>query len=317
MRGDEAMAEALQDALQPHADKLKKFLRKAEKGDANAIHHARTTLRRLREGLVVMGRTVFEPATTRELEGAMHRVEQLLGPTRDDDVLLADVDDWLAHGGRASRQALQRPRDHMANVRQRHMRKLKRHLGRSRTRKALKRLRRFVAGGNGAAQTPPKNPAKAAPSLVRHFVPDETWRAYDAVLAYETRLPADFDVIHKVRSSARRLRYLLELFDGALPPGAQDVVDSLRALQDRLGELHDHVVALERLERWIQDGSLKDDPALRKYLDHRRQARDELAAEFDDEWRKLTGKVFRFALSRIISGEIGKAMPDGAVRLTA
>jgi CHAD domain-containing protein len=317
MRGDEPMAEALQAALEPHADKLKKFLRKAKKGDANAIHHARTTLRRLREGLVVMGRTVFEPATTVELEDAMHRVEQLLGPTRDDDVLLADVDDWLAHGGRASRQALQRPRDHLASVREKHMQKLKRDLGRPRTRKALKRMRRFVAGANGAALTPPKNPAKAAPTLVRHFVPDETWRAYDEVLAYETRLPADLDVIHKVRSSARRLRYLLELFDGALPPGAQDVVDSLRALQDRLGELHDHVVAVERLEGWIHDGSLKDEPPLRKYLDHRREARDDLRSEFDDEWRKLTGNTFRFVFSRIISGEIGKARPDGAVRLTA
>src|SRR5579875_1644386 len=117
MRGDESMAEALQASLEPHARKLKKRLRKAEQGDANAIHHGRTTLRRLREGLVVMGRTLFDPATTGELEDALHRIEQALGPTRDDDVLLADLDDWLAQAGRDSGCALLPLREHLAGVR--------------------------------------------------------------------------------------------------------------------------------------------------------------------------------------------------------
>jgi CHAD domain-containing protein len=317
MRGDEPMAEALPVALQPHARKLKKRLCKAERGDADAIHDARTTLRRLREGLVVMGRTLFDPALTGPLEDDLHRIEKVLGPTRDDDVLLADLDDWLLHGGRVSRHALAAVREHIVDVRAKHMRKLACDLGRQRTRAAVRRMRQMLRGSPGAAAPQPKNPAKAAPMLVRHFVPDETWRAYDEVLAYEMRQPADLDVIHSVRSSARRLRYLLELFDGALPPGAEDIVDSLRALQDRLGELHDHAVAVDRIERWIRKGRLPDSAALRAYIGHRRQARDTMRAEFNEEWRRLTGDAFRFALSRIVSGEMRTERPNGAVRLTA
>jgi CHAD domain-containing protein len=317
MRPEEPMAEALHAALEAYARKLKKRLRKAARGDEDAIHDARTTLRRIREGLVIMGRTVFQPSRVARLERGLHEVEQTLGATRDDDVLAAHLDAWLKHAPRHSRAELAPFRAFVRRRRRRDARRLSREIARARMNRPVRAAWRFLCGRVRSAVPPPRNPARAVPTLVRHFLPDETWHAYEEILAYETRLPADLDVIHKVRSSCRRLRYALELFAEALPPATEDFVDELRALQDRLGELHDHVVAIDRIDDWLARGKVPASAALAAYRASRATERDRLRDEFEPEWRAVTGDAFRFALSHLVSGEIGTTRPDGAIRLIA
>jgi CHAD domain-containing protein len=315
MRPDEPMAEATRCALEPHARKLKKRLRTAAKGDPEGIHDARTTLRRLREGLVVMGRTAYEPDCVEVLQGGLHDLEQLLGATRDDDVLLESVERWTKNASRAARAAMGPLEKHLRRRRRKHARALAKDLRTRRKVAPAKAVRGFLRGHPRGVIPPPGNPTRAAPELVRHFVAEETWRAYEEVLAYDTRIvSADFDVIHKVRSACRRLRYMLELFEGAVPPGTADVVEALRVLQDRLGELHDHVVAVARIEKWLANGQIPLNAVTDDYLGERRDARDRLRAEFEDEWRKLTGREFRHAIAIVASGEM-RARPDGAVTL--
>lgn len=311
------MTDALRAELEPHARKLEKRLRKAAKGDVDGVHDSRTTIRRLREGLVVMGRTVFDPDYVAKCERELHRIEKSLGPTRDDDVFLADLDRWVTAASAERRQGLKPLKKHLERLRERDAEALREALRRKSTDRAMKRLRRLVAGKVDATKPPPKNPARAAPSLVKHFLAEETWWAYEEVLAYETRMPASLDVVHKVRSAGRSLRFALELFCDALPPGVKDVIDALKALQDRLGDLHDHAVAVERIARWRSDGEIPDTEALTAYLEHRASERDRLQGEFDAEWRAITGEAFRYTLSHLVSGEIGTERPNGAVRLTA
>jgi CHAD domain-containing protein len=230
--------------------------------------------------------------------------------------LLTNLDEWLTHGGRGQRSELAATRELVCRRRKKHAGSLARDLRRRRFRRGLRELRRWLDGLRAPQEMQPQNPARAAPNLVRHFTPDLTWRAYEEIVAYEARPHTDFDVIHKVRSSCRALRYLLELLDGALPEGAEDIVDSLRALQDRLGDLHDDVVAVARLEKWLASRHLPRGEALDSYIAHRRRSRDRLSGEFDEQWRRLTGDTFRFTLSHVVSGEIGQDRPNGAVRLT-
>jgi CHAD domain-containing protein len=313
------MAEALRRALDARARKLKKQLRRAAEGDAVGVHDARTTIRRIREGLDVMGRTVFEPDRVARLGRRLHELEQVLGPTRDDDVLLESVEEWRRGVSRAMRAGIEPLARRLEKNRRKHARVLSEELGRRRFRKTVREARRFLHGRLRATVAPPKNPARAAPELVRHFVGDETWSAYEKVLAYDTRVPtADVDIIHKVRSASRQLRYRLELFEGAVPSGAADVVDALRALQDRLGQLHDYVVAAETLEGWLADGRLPRNDAIEDFLLRRRDARDRLRGEFDREWRSLTGAAFRRAVGRIASREMRSSgaitiVPEGRV----
>jgi CHAD domain-containing protein len=315
MHPHEPMAAAMRAALEPHARKLKKRLRKAARGDPDGIHDARTTIRRLREGLVSMARTGFEQEPLADLERGLKGLEKSLGPTRDDDVLLEHVRRWVKQASRAYRPSLEVLEKRLCRRRRKHARTLADDLEGKRTRKAVASVGDFLGGYPRALVRPPKNPAHAVPTLVRHFVADETWRAYEEVLAFDTRTVApDFDVIHQVRSACRRLRYLLELFEGAVPRGAEDVVKALRALQDRLGDLHDHVVAVAQLEKWMADARVPTDAGTSEYLRERKEARDRLRAQFDSEWRKLTGPAFRHAIGIIASGEM-RNRPDGSVTL--
>ncbi len=309
------MAEALREALERRARKLKKLLRRAAAGDPDAVHDARTTIRRLREGLVVMGRTVFDAGRVGVLEDRLHTVEKKLGPTRDDDVLLDGVRQWKKQAPRAARGGIEAVEKQLAGRRKKHARRLSKALQRKSTRRTAKQVRRFMHGRPPATVAPPRNPAHAVPSLVRHFLADEIWRAYEEVLAYDTRVPtADFDIIHKVRSACRRLRYRLELFEGAVPTGTTHVVDELRLLQDRLGELHDHVVAVATLEKWLVEGRLLPAEPIDDYVRAERQIRDGMRGEFDDEWRSLAGAAFRQAIAQVASCE-ERSRSNGAIRL--
>jgi CHAD domain-containing protein len=299
------MADAMRTVLQPLAKKAAKRVRRAADGDADGVHDARTALRRLRVGLDIMGRTVFEPAKTAKLAAALQRIEQTLGPTRDDDVLIADLDDWITSEGAGQAKAAAALREKLTRRREEDARALSRALDAPKTRRVLKRLRRWLEGQPRDVAAPPKNPAKASRRLVRHFVHDESWRAYEEILAYELRQPADFDVVHKVRSACRRLRFTLELFADALRD-ADRVIDAMRELQTRLGDLHDDVVGIACIEHWVKTRQIPKSPAVDAYVARRIRSRDRLRAEFDREWRALTSEPLRAALFGILSGKPGK-----------
>ena len=311
----EPLEEALRTVSRSGARKLRKRLRKAAKGDEDAVHDARTAIRRLRQTLLVMGRTAFDRQASERLATQLKDLEKTLGPVRDDDVLLESVQRWRKRTPRAFGSGIEPLEKRLVRRRKKHARCLADDLGRKRIRRTLKEVRQLERGRRPATLAPAANTSRAVPALVRHVVAAQTWLAYDDVLAYDTRVPTrNPDVMHKVRSACRRLRYLLELFEGAVSDGAGDIAAALRELQDRLGTLHDHVVALETIRAWLEGGRVRPSDAIEAYLREQTEARDRLQAEFDREWRSLTGHAFRHAIGQIASGEM-HARPDGAVRL--
>jgi CHAD domain-containing protein len=148
---------------------------------------------------------------------------------------------------------------------------------------------------------------------VRHFIRRATWRAYEEVLAYEESPADDIDVIHKFRSACRQLRYTLELFEGATS-FASSVVEPLHALQVRLGDLHDHAVAVALIQKWIARACVPGSPVIADYVSARVRARDELVAEFRQERAAVTALSFREALFRALDGHEARAS-HGRLRL--
>jgi CHAD domain-containing protein len=298
---EEAMGRAAQATLEQEFRKLRKKLEGARRGDPESVHDARTLIRRLRVGLGIMGRTAFEPACTGRLERALQGVEHALGPTRDDDVFLAHLDRWAARAAAHDRADVAPLRRRMVARRKRNARRVAQDLDRKPARQAIRRLRAFLADPSAAALEPPGNPAKSEPALVRHFIHDVTWRAYEEVLAYDTRESFDVGAVHKFRSACRRLRFTLDFFDGATADAAT-VVEPLYALQTRLGELHDHALAAQRIERWLARGRVPKTPGVLAYLAARAHSRDLLLAEFDAERRAMLAGSFRVALFHVITG---------------
>lgn len=286
------MADAMRDEVASQADRLKKRLKKAHAGGEKGVHKARTELRRLRVELDTMGHTAFDPRVTAKLERRLHTIERALAKTRDTDVLLADV--------RAHRE--------LADVCERLERRRKRAAASARkaldrkTRSALDaRLRRAVKPKHVIIAAP-RNPARAAPVLVRHFTHREIWRRYDALRAYDARLPADVATLHKLRSACRELRFTLEAFETAVR-ALEPIARALHQLQDEMGELHDHQVAIELLEKWRRKGKIRSTEALDRYLARRAEARDELRSASEPRWLRVLGESFRLGLARALEGQ--------------
>jgi CHAD domain-containing protein len=84
--------------------------------------------------------------------------------------------------------------------------------------------------------------------------------------------------LHKLRLASKRLRYTLELFRPCYPAGLEDRLDTLRKLQDSLGEVNDAVASARLLRE-----PLKRHPKLRKFLDDRAE---EQAKEFARHWKE-------------------------------
>lgn len=294
------MADALHEAVARHAKRMRKLLRDAARGDAEAVHDTRTAIRRVREGLGVMRATVFEDRPLSKMQSRLREVLSALGATRDDDVLLADIDAWCSFH-EDERSPLAELRALADRCRAASARAMKRELRRGRTRDTVRAVTRFFRGAPHAVAYPRAKKNAAVPTLVRHFVASQTWRGYEEVLAYES-MPAEVAVIHRVRSACRRLRFRLDLFDGALPREASRVAELLHHSQTRLGELHDHAVAVERVDQWLARGRVARTAAIDAYLDRHREALREMRRLFTSEWRAVTGPVFRAALAHALCG---------------
>ena len=283
------MADAMRDELASQADKLKKRLKKAHGGSEKGVHKARTELRRLRVELDTMGHTAFDPRVTAKLERRLHTIERALAKTRDTDVLLADVRAHRDLGDVCKR--LERRRTRAAASARKALDKKTRSALDARLRRAVKPKHVTIAA--------PKNPARAAPVLVRHFTHREIWRRYDALRAYDARLPADVATLHKLRSACRELRFTLEAFEPAVR-GLEPIAHALHRLQDEMGELHDHQVAIDLLEKWRRKGKIRSTEVLDRYLARRAEARDELRSSSEPRWLGVLGESFRLELARAL-----------------
>jgi CHAD domain-containing protein len=291
------MDEALRDDLRGRISKLQKRLKRAHRGKSKGIHDARTELRRVRSELDIMGHTAFDERLTSQLCERLHDTERALAKARDADVLLSHLQSHCRkHKGEA--QGLDVVCARLAKRRARGVKEARGAL-RGNARDAIVRAIRRATKPKHVVITPPKNPAKASPELVRHFTHAEVWRRYESLRAFDARLPADVETLHKLRAACRQLRFTLETFEGASPDLAP-IARDLHERQDEIGELHDHELAIQLLERWRAKGKISASRGLDAYLERRAKTRDDLRRVAESRWLSLLGAKFRLRLARAL-----------------
>jgi CHAD domain-containing protein len=107
---------------------------------------------------------------------------------------------------------------------------------------------------------------------------------------------------HRLRIAAKKLRYTAELVRPGFPAAADRMLDALVPLQDRLGDLHDTDVRLERLERLARKGTRRE----------QRPARATLAALREERAREE--RALRRELARWRDERIVRALRRGLTR---
>jgi CHAD domain-containing protein len=204
--------------------------RLADPADAEALHDFRVALRRLRS-LLRAYRPWLGDALPGKLRRKIGKLARRTGPARDAEVQLAWLREALGNAGESERPGVQWLVDDLTARRDEEYRVLRAALPAGFPRLRRRLLQRLDRATGAAAES---------------FGAAAAQRLRESAADFQTHLErvhgaADEAEIHRARIAGKHLRYLLEPLADELP-GGEPLVKELRALQDRMGELHDHQV---------------------------------------------------------------------------
>jgi CHAD domain-containing protein len=255
--------------------------------DTEFLHDLRVAVRRTRSVQRQL-RPVFDPDTLAHWRAEFRWLQQVTGPTRDLDVSLLEFG------------AIEPLRAVLAERRAREQARMARRLRSARARRALEGWSVLIGDLDGAGPDAGRPIAEAAGERVG--------RVYRRMVRMGRAIGDDSppEALHDLRKKGKELRYLLELFAGALPADVtKPMVRSLKQLQDTLGRFQDHEVQAELLRELRDDVAVRDGgPAalmamgalVEDLVRGQAAARAEFAERFarfaDEERRRLVEETF-------------------------
>lgn len=303
-----ALCAAISDALAQIAANAPGVL---SNRDDEYLHQLRVGMRRLRSALRV-SRPLLDSATRKDLVCSLRALSPVLGRARDWDVVVHTL----------IRCATALERRHagletlIASARRR------RALARRASRQALSssafaRLMRRAAHWQGANQE--RGVRLASPQSALEFAGGALERLHRKALRHGASIDlSDARARHALRVRLKRLRYACEFFAGLFTrKPAEQFLDSLRTLQDLLGELNDIAVARRLLgELTSGRGGARLAAGSRRvsgWLLSREQA---LTGRLDVGWRRLrvAHPYWRAAADRVPAGTRSPARRSSRAR---
>lgn len=239
LRPDEPAAPAIAEMLLQVLDSLEATLPAVRKGrDLEALHAFRVAVRRTR---VIGGQ--FKAVLPDQIASFMKKFDWLgsiTGPVRDLDIYLVRLDAYEQAFPSVAPTAWLPLREAISRERRLAHRTLVHHLNTARYTTLVISWRAFL-------NTPP---AGGSDSLLEPVVSARLWKLYRHLLAVgrEALASTDNQKRHQVRITAKKLRYVLDAFEGLYPSAlVQRLLRRLEGLQDILGDHHDLTVLRERL----------------------------------------------------------------------
>ena len=210
--------------------------------DSEALHDMRVATRRLRASFGVF-ESAFPARATRPHLKRLRAAGRALGPARDLDVLLEKAQAYQRSLAGGKGELLQPLLELWQTERGAARAAMLAYLDSA-------QYQKFVQAFQGWLPNPP--PAKAGLSPVRNVLPGLIQARLQAVYAYERLIPrASLAELHALRIEFKKLRYLIEFFRQVLGLPAEEMIVTLKIMQDHLGELHDADVACGLLRQAI------------------------------------------------------------------
>jgi CHAD domain-containing protein len=261
---------------------LSRALPGARKGDVQGVHQARVATRRIREALPLVARG----RTGKSLKKSVRKLTRVLGPVRELDVALMNLDQ-LRNSGDVSEAAIARLRHLVTEERQRLGAEMIRVISHCNLPKFQKRAVEAAAHGPGVSGA--RDPRRIAAALGRAARRAEGLHAAidNAAGIY---LP---DRLHQVRIAVKKLRYALEIAQDLSRSRATVRIRTLKRVQDLLGRMHDLEMLIART-RAVQGRAGAPNLSLSADLDR-------LVRRLENECRRLHARYMneRKALLRI------------------
>ncbi len=214
---------------------LSRTLPGARKGDVHAVHQARVATRRIREALPL----IAHGRSGKSLKKSVRRLTRALGPLRELDVALLNLDQMRASGD-VSETAIARLRQLITEERTRvgdeMLKRIQQYNLPKLQKKAVESARR------GPVKAGARDPGRAAAAMARAARRADNLRSAidNAAGIY---LP---DRLHQVRIAVKKLRYTLEIARDLSGSRATARIRVLKRVQDLLGRMHDLEMLIAR-----------------------------------------------------------------------
>jgi CHAD domain-containing protein len=216
-----------------------------EAKDDEAVHDLRVASRRLRSAL-----SLFEPCIgrqAREWSTAIRKVTRRLGAARDLDVQIEFVREFLATLKKpAARPGLERLLRHLRQRRKEAQRGVEKVLCKTAGAGVLRDMGcTLKQAGSGKVRRGCDGLPASVRKMLRSLLKD--------MLKYErfVAMPKRLEEHHRMRIAAKHLRYAMEVFRDLGAAGLDSAIEAAKAIQGKLGQLHDCDVWIKFLPRFL------------------------------------------------------------------
>ena len=226
----------------------------------------------------------------------------MLGDVRDIDVLLEDLDGYIAELPGPGREAVTPLRAAWRRQREVARERMLAKLDSKSYREFVDDYLDFTESPGAAEIIRPLG----QPSLVRDTAGSRILAAYEHMRAYDTIITwADVATLHALRIEAKRLRYTMEYFSEVMPVSSRKLISQVTEMQDHLGLMNDADVAATATREWLNLHAphlpSTSREAVGLYLDSREATVEQLRRSFRPVWKRMTGVAFRKALGLSIT----------------
>ncbi len=155
------------------------------------------------------------------------------------------------------------------------------------------------------------DPGKSLYFHMRNALParmDEFYSRHSQAL-----IPGNWNDLHRLRISAKRLRYSMELYQNCFESDFANTIESVKTIQDNLGKIQDCGMMIAFYEDILRqtsvDKDVKDQPEpsrdnpsefIAAEIERLREVRDKRFADFLIFWNELNRRQFREKLLALI-----------------
>ena len=237
-----------------------------EPRDPDAIHDLRVSIRRLRQELRVF-EAWFEAGRVKRVRGQLKTLMERCAAVRNCDVAMEVLETAGFQDGRLTKR--------LEEERQRTQKELARTLQVWRSKHRARRWRKNM--DVGGADTDIGSTAKETARLLLPAMIDELFRAGRMA----GRAGSSHYQLHQFRLVTKRVRYTLELFAPSYGSKADQIVEPLKTLQEKLGAINDCAATLKLIT-----GSRAASAAVRRLVRERE-------ADFRAYWKRNFGPQVR------------------------
>ncbi len=265
------------------------------------VHKMRVSIRHMRSALLLLD-TYYKSKKVSAFQADLRTVMKALGDVRDLDVMIRDLTDFQASLAAEEGAVLQEVLDVLDQRRGVSRKELVKVLESKDYRAFVKRFSKFLTSSEKAEKAADHHAAaEVTPYQVRHVLPPIIYEHLADVRAYETVLDgAPVETLHALRIEVKQLRYAVALFGNILGTQATDYIESLKLLQDYLGQLNDIHVAVLSLTKLMEDLEGHQNAVLWLYINHLEEKIPDLIARMPANWKRFAAKTVQRKLAAAI-----------------